>query len=883
MNSNEIRNIFLEYFQSKGHKLIESSSLIPDKNDQSLLFTNAGMNQFKDLFLGSITAKYKKAVTAQRCVRAGGKHNDLENVGNTARHHTFFEMLGNFSFGDYFKKEAISYSWDFLTNILKIPQSKLWVTVHHLDTESKQIWLDVIKVNNNRISYLGNEDNYWSMGDTGPCGPCTEIFYDHGELIDGDPPGGKNADGDRYVEIWNMVFMEFNKHLDGKINRLPKPCVDTGMGLERISAVMQGCNNNYDTDLFTPIIAKLEKILKKPQTNEELVSIRIIADHIRSCAYLIADGIQPSNTSRGYVLRRIIRRAARHGYKLGKDEPFLCDLLPQLITAMGSAGLYLKDKVNHISKVLKQEEQTFLKTLGRGIKILSESIAKTKSHGALPGELVFKLYDTYGFPIDLTKDIAKEHGLSIDEKGYEKLMDAQKTRARATATFKNNYLDDLETHPPTEFLGYNAKDSQSQILGLWVEGKRVESLKQGEMGQIVLNKTPFYAEAGGQVGDTGLITTPTGVRFIVKDTIKIAKFYVHLGIVEKGVLTTAINVNAVIDNSRRQNIQRNHSATHLLHMALEKVLGPHAEQRGSLVTDNKLRFDFAHPQALSESEKYEVENIVNKEIMQNSSVITEVLTLEQAKKLGAKSLFGEKYDEQVRVLTMGNPLQPSIELCGGTHVERTGDIGQFRIVSESSIALGVRRIEAVTGFYAQTYYEDISRQLNSIGTLLKVAPEKAFTAVKKVCSDKTAFEQQLKKAIKNTLQLKVKDLVKNATFIDSLKCERVGILIKHLKSFDEYSFKDIANELIQLKESYVCVFTTKGKVATEILFAAVVTKRLEKQLSAKKLIAMLCEYFNGRGGGRNDFAQGVGKNTVKLETISDGLFQEIKEILDIAE
>ena len=689
MKSAEIRSQFLEYFQENGHTIVSSSPLIPG-NDPTLLFTNAGMVQFKDVFTGEETRPYHRATTSQRCVRAGGKHNDLENVGYTARHHTFFEMLGNFSFGDYFKEDAIRFAWEFLTKRLGLPEERLWVTVHHSDQEAEDIWIQTIGVDPNRLSRLGDKDNFWSMGDTGPCGPCSEIFYDHGPDVPGGPPGSDDDDLDRYIEIWNLVFMQFEQSADGTRTPLPKPSVDTGMGLERIAAVMQHVHSNYEIDLFQALLKAAAEVTHTQDL--EAKSLRVIADHIRSCSFLICDGVLPSNEGRGYVLRRIIRRAIRHGHKLGCDQPFFHNIVHTLVAEMGEAYAELRDNEDRIVAALKQEEAQFAKTLDAGMKVLEDAVSSLTSK-TLPGELIFRLYDTHGFPVDLTNDIARERDLELDIEGFEKAMDEQREKSRQGSSFAVEGQVRFDLDGSTEFLGYTHLDASAVVVALAKDGEQVDALAAGDSGIVVLNQTPFYAESGGQQGDRGSLTSANG-SYQVMGTKKFGSHFGHEGKLGMGELKVGDTVNARVEGPRRQATALNHSATHLLHAALRTVLGDHVTQKGSLVTHERTRFDFSHPQPVTAEELIAIESMVNREIRQNEVVETRVMPIEEAKAAGAMALFGEKYDDEVRVLSMGDF---SVELCGGTHVARTGDIGLFKILSEGGVASGVRRIEAVTG------------------------------------------------------------------------------------------------------------------------------------------------------------------------------------------
>jgi alanyl-tRNA synthetase len=720
MNSNEpshnkpssadIRQKFLDFFKKNNHEIVRSSSLVPG-NDATLLFTNAGMVQFKDVFLGLEKKEYSRATSSQRCVRAGGKHNDLENVGYTARHHTFFEMLGNFSFGDYFKEDAIRYAWEFLTDIIKLPPEKLWVTVFEEDDEAANIWLNTIGVDPDRLSRIGAKDNFWQMGDTGPCGPCTEIFYDHGENIPGGPPGTPEEDGDRYIEIWNLVFMQYDRSSDGTLNPLPKPSVDTGMGLERLAAILQGVHSNYEIDIFQNLIKAAASVTNTSDLQHD--SLKVIADHIRSCAFLITDGVIPSNEGRGYVLRRIIRRAARHAHKLGQNKPFFHKLVQPLCEEMGEAYPELMAVQSQVEQILLKEEKRFAETLEQGMKILEEGI-QGLSDTTIPGEVVFKLYDTYGFPVDLTADIARERNLNIDRDGFEAAMEAQRERARSAGKFAIDYGDKLAVAGSTEFTGYDKTSDEGHILSLFVSGEPVELVTEGQEVQLVLDKTPFYAESGGQIGDTGRLSAGGNV-FRVTDTRKQGNVFIHYGVMEKGSLNVGDTVLAQVDSERRQAIILNHSATHLMHAALRQVLGTHVEQKGSLVTEERLRFDFSHDSPVTTEQIMEVEAIVNQQIRNNPAANASIMSMEDAIKKGAMALFGEKYGDEVRVLNIGF----STELCGGVHVKRAGDIGLFKIVSEGGVAAGIRRIEAVTGNNALIWLNATTQQLDQVATIFK--------------------------------------------------------------------------------------------------------------------------------------------------------------------
>lgn len=866
MTSNEIRQAFLEFFSNKGHSIVASSPLVPG-NDPTLLFTNAGMVQFKDVFLGLEKRSYTRATSSQRCVRAGGKHNDLENVGYTARHHTFFEMLGNFSFGDYFKREAINYAWDFLTKNLKIPKEKLWVTVYEEDDEAADIWLKELKVDPKRFSRCGAKDNFWAMGDTGPCGPCTEIFYDHGPEIAGGPPGTPEAEGDRYIEIWNLVFMQYNRNPAGELTPLPKPSVDTGMGLERISAVMQNVHNNYDTDLFQSIIkaaAKLAKISDLTNT-----SLRVIADHIRSCAFLIVDGVVPSNEGRGYVLRRIIRRAIRHGNKLGITQPFFYQLVTPLADNMGKAYPELNQAKNHIEKILLQEEQQFARTLETGLKLLEQDLAALKN-SVIPGITVFKLYDTYGFPIDLTADIAREKGLTIDTEGFEAEMAKQREKSQAASKFGVDYTERLNLEGETNFMGYEHLAYESKITALFCENKPADSLQTKADSVVILDHTPFYAEGGGQVGDQGWLYGPNG-QFHVKDTRKEGQVFLHYGQLTQGTLQTGELVRAEVDSEQRNATALNHSATHLLHAALRKILGAHVMQKGSLVAPDRLRFDFTHPGPLSIEEIKAVEQLVNQQIRKNLAVETHVMTPEDAKKAGALAFFGEKYGEEVRVLAMGNF---SKELCGGTHVQRTGDIGLFKITLETGIAAGIRRIEAITGQYALQWIYNLEGQLTETASLLKTGRENLIEKIKKNIQHTQKLEKQIEQLQNRLANAGGDDLMAHATEIDGIK-----VLVAELENMDMKALRDTIDQLKNKLGSAVIVI---GSILENdrVQLVAGVTKNQLAKISAHDLITQIAPHINGKGGGRPDFAQAGGSNTqglaVALETAKKLIQQVLK-------
>ncbi len=850
MSTDEVRRAFLSFFESKGHQIVDSSSLVPH-NDPTLLFTNAGMNQFKDCFLGIEKRSYKRATTAQRCVRAGGKHNDLENVGFTARHHTFFEMLGNFSFGDYFKEDAIKFAWEFLTEVLKLPKDRLLVTVYKTDDEAFDIWHKQMGLPEDRIIRIGDKeggkayesDNFWQMGDTGPCGPCSEIFYDHGEHIWGGPPGSPEEDGDRFIEIWNNVFMQFNRHADGRMDPLPKPSVDTGMGIERISAIMQNVHSNYEIDVFQFLIKEAAKVTGADDLSNQ--SLRVIADHIRSCAYLIVDGVMPSNEGRGYVLRRIIRRAVRHGNKLGAKGAFFHKLVGPLAEIMGSAGEELKKQQAVVEKVLRIEEENFGRTLERGMAILNEALDNL-SGKVLDGETVFKLYDTYGFPADLTNDVAREREFSIDEKGFEAAMEEQRQRAREAGHFGTDYNAQIKVDAKTEFCGYSSIEGESVVVAMFVDGSEVESLSAGDHAIIILSETPFYAESGGQCGDTGLIRTESGL-FKVHDTQKIGNAIAHHGELTEGVLAKGDEVQASVDASRRQAIRLNHSATHLLHAALRQVLGEHVAQKGSLVKADGLRFDFSHLEAMTADEVKEVERIVNTQIRKNHIVETNIMDLDEAKEKGAMALFGEKYDSKVRVLSMGDF---STELCGGTHAKNTGDIGLFKIVSESGIAAGIRRIEGVTGEFA---LDELDAQQTSYEAKLADAAQKAKHLEKEI--------QQLKDKLASQASANLTQQVKEIS--------GVKVLIAKLDGADNKALRSMVDELKNQLGSGIIML---GNVAGDkVGLIAGVTKDLTGKVKAGELVNMVAQQVGGKGGGRPDMAQAGGTDVASLPAALDSV------------
>ncbi|BCK18367.1 Alanine--tRNA ligase [Vibrio cholerae] len=858
MSTDEVRRAFLSFFESKGHQIVESSSLVP-ANDPTLLFTNAGMNQFKDCFLGLEKRAYTRATTAQRCVRAGGKHNDLENVGFTARHHTFFEMLGNFSFGDYFKEDAIQYAWEFLTDVLQLPKERLLVTVYETDDEAFDIWNKKVGIPADRIIRIGDKkggkkfdsDNFWQMGDTGPCGPCTEIFYDHGDHIWGGPPGSPEEDGDRFIEIWNNVFMQFNRHADGTMEPLPKPSVDTGMGIERISAIMQGVHSNYEIDVFQTLIkAAADAIGYQDLTNQ---SLRVVADHIRSCAFLIVDGVMPSNEGRGYVLRRIIRRAVRHGNKLGAQGAFFHKLVGPLAEVMGTAGVELKKQQALVEKVLRIEEENFGRTLDRGMSILNDALDQLSGQ-VLDGETVFKLYDTYGFPADLTNDVARERGFSIDEAGFEQAMEEQRQRAREAGQFGTDYNSLIKSATNTEFCGYTASRGQSVVREMFVEGAEVSTLSAGDKAIIVLDNTPFYAESGGQCGDTGVLKTDAGI-FHVEDTQKLGNAIAHHGVLAQGVLATGDQVDAIVDEKRRAAISLNHSATHLLHAALRKVLGEHVAQKGSLVRAETLRFDFSHLEAMTPAEIKEVERLVNQEIRHNHNIETNIMNIDEAKAKGAMALFGEKYDNQVRVLSMGDF---STELCGGIHASNTGDIGLFKIISEGGIAAGIRRIEAVTGEGALDYLDAQQAQHDA-----KV-------------SEMAAKAKLLEKEIQ---QLKDKLAAKeSAGLINQVKqIAGVNVLVAQLNGADNKALRGMVDDLKNQLSSGIIMLgnVAEGKVG----LIAGVTNDLTNKVKAGELVNMVALQVGGKGGGRPDMAQAGGTDAHALPSALESVDAWIAERL----
>ena len=861
--SAELREQFLKYFEAHGHTIVPSSPLVPG-NDPTLLFTNSGMVQFKDVFLGSEKRGYTRATTSQRCVRAGGKHNDLENVGYTARHHTFFEMLGNFSFGEYFKQDAIHYAWDFLTNVIGLPAEKLWVTVYADDEEAADIWLKDIKVDPKRFTRIGTSDNFWSMGDTGPCGPCSEIFYDHGPEIEGGPPGTPEEDGDRYIEIWNLVFMQFNRDQDGNMEPLPRPSVDTGMGLERLAAILQQVHNNYDIDLFQALIAAAAKLTGTGDLENK--SLRVIADHIRSCAFLIVDGVLPSNEGRGYVLRRIIRRAARHGHQLGCRKPFFYKLIDALDQEMGDAYPELRQHRGHVERVLKTEEQRFAETLEQGMRILEDAISKMKGD-IIDGKTVFKLYDTYGFPADLTADVAREKDLQIDQDGFDVEMEVQRSRARASSQFSavsDNFR--LDAYPASEFLGYEKHSAAAKVLAILQNDSAIDQLENGDQAIVILDHTPFYAESGGQVGDIGVISIDDQNVFQVTDTQKQNDVYLHIGSLISGELNLGARVNAGIDEDYRRAVMLNHSATHLMHAALRKVLGEHVQQKGSLVDAERLRFDFSHYQPVEHAQIVAIETIVNDEIRGNLKTRAESMEMEAAKKSGAIALFGEKYGDVVRVLKIGSD---SIELCGGTHVPRAGDIGLFKIVFETGIASGVRRIEAVTGEAAVKRFINSENMLDTAAQKLKASRDELLPRIEQLQANSRSLEKQIE-ALKSKLASQTGgDLASQAKQVKGIK-----VLAAKLDGANVKTLRDTVDQLKnKLGAAAVVLASSEGD---KVSIIAGVTKAESKQISAGDLANLVAEQCGGRGGGRPDMAQAGGNQPENLDAALESVLSWVE-------
>ncbi|MFV2032112.1 MAG: alanine--tRNA ligase, partial [Gammaproteobacteria bacterium] len=850
ISSAELRDKFLKYFESHGHTIVPSSPLVP-ANDPTLLFTNAGMVQFKDVLLGTEKRNYKTATTSQRCVRAGGKHNDLENVGYTARHHTFFEMLGNFSFGDYFKKDAIFYAWDFLTEVIGLPPEKLWVTVYADDDEAADIWLNEIGIDPKQFARIGTSDNFWSMGDTGPCGPCSEVFYDHGPEVEGGPPGTPEQEGDRYIEIWNLVFMQYNRDEQGVMHPLPRPSVDTGMGLERLAAIMQNVHNNYDIDLFRGLI-KVAAELTHTQDLENK-SLRVIADHIRSCAFLIVDGVLPSNEGRGYVLRRIIRRAARHGHQLGCQQAFFYRLVSTLDELMGDAYVELRKQKGHVERVLKKEEERFAETLEQGLRILEDAISAMEGD-TIDGETVFKLYDTYGFPVDLTADVARERGLNIDQAGFDSEMQAQKARARASSQF-NTGSDQLKLdgYAVTDFIGYEHSTSQAGVVAILQNGETLEMLENGDETIVILDRTPFYAESGGQVGDRGTLNLEN-TEFEVRDTQKQNDVYLHIGHLGKGELAVGDLVDAHIDAEHRQAVMLNHSGTHLMHAALRQVLGDHVQQKGSLVDAEKLRFDFSHYQPLSRQEIEQIETLVNDEIRANLQTSAEAMDMKSARATGAIALFGEKYGDLVRVLRIGSQ---SVELCGGTHVQSAGDIGLFKIVLESGIASGVRRIEAVTGREAMRRFIEAENRLDAVAQVLKSGQADLVARVEQLYASNRQLEKELAAFKSKAAAEAGGDLAAQAVEVEGIK-----VLAASLDGANLKTLRDTVDQLKNKLGSAVVVLASADNGKVSII--AGVTKAETDKIRAGDLANMVAEQCGGRGGGRPDMAQAGGNQPENL-------------------
>ena len=865
MKSSEIRECFLKFFEKHNHEIVTSSSLVP-ANDPTLLFTNAGMVQFKEVFLGGESRSCNRATSSQRCVRAGGKHNDLENVGYTARHHTFFEMLGNFSFGDYFKKDAIAFAWEFLTEILKLPPSRLWVTVHESDDEAENIWINEIGIDPSRLSRL-DEDNFWQMGDTGPCGPCTEIFWDHGPDVPGGPPGSENDDLDRYIEIWNLVFMQYEKSADGKMNPLPKPSIDTGMGLERISAVMQGVHSNYEIDIFKDLINATAKITGCKDKNND--SLKVISDHIRSCSFLILDGVTPSNEGRGYVLRRIIRRALRHGNKLGIKEEFFYKLVPVLRELMGDAYPDLIAHQDKICKVLKQEEIQFSKTLDKGMAIFQNYLAGT-TNSVIPGDLIFKLYDTYGFPVDLTNDIARENGLEIDMEGYNRCMQEQIARGRSASQFSVDYSEQVNLPGKTEFIGYDHSDTNATVLAIYAENNAVDEIKEGDQVGIILDKTVFYAESGGQVGDTGIIGTETSL-FNVVDCKKVGTHFMHFGHLKHGAISRGDKVKVEIDTQRRQSITCNHSATHLLHEALRLVLGDHVEQRGSMVDGDRFRFDFSHDTSVSAEEIRKVENIVNMEIMRNKKVVTTSMSMEEAQKKGARALFGEKYGDVVRVVNIGEDF--SVELCGGTHVKRSGEIGLVKVALETSVASGIRRIESCSGAKATELCNAQQDQLSAISNVVRGSKGDLPLRIKNLVDENKNLQKEVK-----VLKQKLASTAGNEIMQGIIKIGEISLLTKVIEDSDASSLRTIADQIRSKLDNGV--FFLVGLNNSKAALVSGVTGHASDKINASHLMKFVSEQVDGKGGGRPDMAQGIANNTDNLESALDSVVEYLNNKLN---
>ena len=864
MKSADIRDAFLNYFGDKQHQIIPSSSLVPD-NDPTLLFTNAGMVQFKDVFLGADKRGYNRAVSSQRCVRAGGKHNDLENVGYTARHHTFFEMLGNFSFGDYFKRDAIFYAWEFLTTVLELPKERLWVTVHISDDEAADIWINEIGVDPARLSRL-DEDNFWQMGDTGPCGPCTEIFWDHGDHIPGGPPGSPDDELDRYIEIWNLVFMQFERDAAGNMTPLPKPSIDTGMGLERVAAVMQGVHNNYDIDLFQSLIKAAAKATgcKDLQDN----SLKVIADHIRSCAFLVVDGVEPSNEGRGYVLRRIIRRALRHGYNLGASGSFFYKLVKALGKVMGEAYPELVKDGQHISDVIKKEEEQFARTLDKGMGVL-EAALSALTGTELPGTLVFQLYDTYGFPTDLTNDIAREKGFTLDMKGYEACMEEQRTRARAASQFNLDHTESIRVEGSTEFCGYDGTELASTIIGLYTEGEAVQSASKGTDVVVILDKTVFYAESGGQVGDTGVISKGSA-KIAIADCRKVGNHHIHIGHIVSGEFAIGDEVDGQVDQALRQATALNHSATHLLHEALRQVLGDHVKQKGSLVDSERLRFDFSHGEAVSPEQIRKIEHIVNSEVLKNTEVTTAVMGMEDAKAKGAMALFGEKYGDSVRVVSIGAEF--SVELCGGTHVSRTGDIGLLKVSGETSVAAGVRRIESVTGMKALEFCDNQQDSITDIASIVRGSRTTVGDKVQGIVDENRRLQKDIEK-----LKNKLANAAGSDLMADLRQINGVGVLATVVDGADAKSLRGVGDQVRSKIQSGV--FFLAAIEGEKAALVAGVTSNLTGHIKAGDLLKFVTSQVGGKGGGRPDMAQGAANSIENLPAALESVYEWVEENL----
>ena len=860
MKSAEIRQEFLEFFAARDHEIVPSGSLVPG-NDPTLLFTNAGMVQFKDVFLGEEIRNSLRATSSQRCVRAGGKHNDLENVGYTARHHTFFEMLGNFSFGDYFKQKAIEYAWEFLTVNLALPPEKLWITVFEEDDEAASIWLDEIKIDPARFSRMGKKDNFWAMGDTGPCGPCSEIFYDHGPEVDGGPPGSAEEDGDRYIEIWNLVFMQFDRKADGTMIPLPKPSVDTGAGLERLAAVLQNVYSNYEIDLFQSLIKNIAELTG--ETNIENTSLRVIADHIRACAFLVVDGVIPSNEGRGYVLRRIVRRAVRHGYQLGVKDVFFYKLVASLVSIMGSAYPELVEAQGFVERVLKEEEEQFARTLENGMIILEKAITELEGD-TIPGETVFKLYDTYGFPVDLTADVAREHNINLDLDGFEQAMSVQKDQARAASNFGNVEKLDIAPDLVTNFTGYERLDGTCLVTSIFtIQGDSLEKAPAGEEVLLVLNASPFYGESGGQVGDHGVLDNDN-CNFKVLDTQKQSDALIHRGVLESGTLQVGDELFALVEAYDRSAITLNHSATHLMHAALRSILGEHVTQKGSLVDADHLRFDFSHSTSVTEEELKRIEDQVNSEILSNSSVEKEVIPISEAKKRGALALFGEKYGDEVRVVTMGDDY--SVEFCGGCHVNRTGDIGLFKLISETGISAGVRRIEAVTGRGALTHIEKEERTLKQVMKAVNSGRLELVDKVEQLAASNRALEKQLEQ-LKGSMASNVSDdLTSHATEING-----VQVLVANLENFNTKSLRDMVDQLKNKLGTAVIVLVSANEEQGKVNLVVGVSKDLTKKVKAGELANMVAKQVGGKGGGRADMAMAGGSDASAVPAALDSV------------